>query len=161
MTINIRKADQGEIELLSEIAIASKAHWGYSSEFIDLCKHELTVTPEKFNAECFTHMAYECDGVILGFYAIGTLNDKECELDALFVRPDSIGTGVGKALIKHAIAFVAHQGFDRLIINSDPNAERFYLAAGAILIGEEESNSIKGRYLPVLSIPLHAEQGPS
>lgn len=161
MDTEIRKAEQHEIELLSEIAMKSKAHWGYSTEFMERCRSELTVTPEKFNSVRFTHMVCESDDEILGFYAIGTLGDNECELDALFVKPQSIGTGVGKALIEHAIALVARLGFDTLTIHSDPNTERFYLNAGAILIGTEESNSIEGRYLPVLSIPLGAAQGPS
>lgn len=45
-------------------------------------------------------------------------------------------------------------GADRLSIQADPNAERFYLAAGARRTGATESSSIAGRMLPTLDIDL-------
>lgn len=45
-------------------------------------------------------------------------------------------------------------GATKLIIQGDPNAERFYLAAGAVLTGTRESGSIPGRYLPTFAINL-------
>ena len=41
-----------------------------------------------------------------------------------------------------------------MIIQGDPNAKNFYLKVGAKLIGERESASIPGRYLPVFIINL-------
>jgi hypothetical protein len=44
-----------------------------------------------------------------------------------------------------------------LTIQSDPNAERFYRAAGGVFTGTRESGSIRGRYLPVFEILLNGE----
>ena len=43
------------------------------------------------------------------------------------------------------------------MIQSDPNAEGFYLAAGAKNIGVRESASIPGNQLPLLEIVLGAK----
>ena len=145
----IRNAKPSEANLLSKLAFESKAYWGYSSEFMESCREELSVTPEKINSVLFTYKVYETDNRILGFYAIEKLNDNESELEALFVKPEHIGSGIGRALMEHARDFAKNQRFLSLKIQGDPNAEAFYLASGAIRIGEHESASIKGRYLPI------------
>lgn len=53
-----------------------------------------------------------------------------------------------------ARALAAKHGATASNIVSDPNAERFYLAAGGVRIGERASESIPGRYLPEFEIPL-------
>ena len=50
----------------------------------------------------------------------------------------------------HAVKLGAHT----MTIQGDPHALEFYRAAGASVIGEMESGSIPGRFLPLLEIPL-------
>jgi hypothetical protein len=45
-------------------------------------------------------------------------------------------------------------GATKLIIQGDPNAERFYIAAGGVRTGTRESASIPGRFLPTFAIDL-------
>ncbi len=80
------------------------------------------------------------------------------ELEALFVEPVHIGSGIGRALITHAKNFIAESGGSTLIIQGDPNAERFYRAVGAQLIGKKESASIPGRFLPMLLIEIAGDE---
>ena len=47
-------------------------------------------------------------------------------------------------------------GARRMVIQSDPFAEDFYLAMGAIRTGERASRSIPGRVLPLMSLTLQA-----
>lgn len=150
----IRKAKVNEYCELSEIALDSKSYWGYSAEFIQACRDELSVTPEKINSDIFDHFVYESNYEIQGFYAIEKLSQREAELEALFVRSKYIGTGIGKALMRHALIYVKSMGCTSLIIQGDPHAEYFYLAMGAERIGEQESTSISGRYLPVFKMNL-------
>lgn len=150
MNAQIRTAESTEAELLSLLAFESKAHWGYSSDFMEACVDELRVTVEKIESDEFTYTIYESDLEIVGFYAIQRLTEKDAELEALFVKPKEIGSGIGKRLMKHAIQFAKGKGFTSLKIHSDPNAEKFYLASGAVLVGKQESESVSGRYLPVL-----------
>ena len=90
----------------------------------------------------------EDDGRVLGFSAVDVAAE---ELELLFVEPDSIGSGVGKALLADASARAAEAGLTALLIESDPDAEAFYLAAGAVRIGTRVS-SATGRTLPLLRI---------
>ena len=41
----IRPARSGEAKALSDLALRSKAHWGYDAAFMAACRAELTVTP--------------------------------------------------------------------------------------------------------------------
>jgi GNAT superfamily N-acetyltransferase len=150
MKAQIRKAKPGEAELLSQLALESKAHWGYPSDFIEACIDELRVTAENLALDKFTYMVYESGIEILGFYAIEYLMDHNAALEALFVKPKEIGNGIGRSLMTHAIQLARSKGFTSLLIQSDPNAENFYLAAGAVLIGKQQSGSVAGRYLTVL-----------
>jgi GNAT superfamily N-acetyltransferase len=91
---------------------------------------------------------------IVGFYALVRQSRTEYELDALFVEPAFIGKGFGRLLVEHAKSVASTMGGTKLIIQGDPNAERFYLAMGGVLTGRKESGSIPGRFLPTFSVDL-------
>ncbi len=148
----LRQAKADEADALSNLAIRSKAYWGYSPEFMAACRAELIYTPEAVRR----HPFYIADiaGTIAGFYALVRLSPTEIELEALFVEPAHIGQGIGRALIEHAQATARNLGATTLVIQGDPNAKPFYLAAGGRLTGERESASIPGRYLPTFAIQL-------
>lgn len=146
----IRDARPDEREALGALALRSKAHWGYDAEFMERCRDELTVTADQIDSI----RVIERGGEVLGFYGISDLGDRRAELDYLFVEPSAIGTGLGRALIEHAITRAVTAGFAELVIHGDPNALPFYRAAGAIEIGEAPSASIPGRTLPLLAIAL-------
>ncbi len=57
-------------------------------------------------------------------------------------------------LIEHAKRTATALGAQRLVIQSDPYAARFYRAAGGAQTGESESASVPGRYLPTFEIAL-------
>ena len=150
----IREAEPGEAKSLSALALRSKAHWGYSDEFIDSCKAELTYHSCHIESNSFEFVVAERQKIIAGFYALTLVEETAFELDALFVEPDHIGEGIGRLLIEHALKTVAIRGGEGLIIQGDPNAEGFYLAAGAELIGSRASESIPGRMLPLFKISV-------
>lgn len=150
----IRDAKLSEADLLSELAFVSKAYWGYSMEFMNTCREELTVSMQDISSEEISYRVYEINDEAIGFYAIEHISENLAELEALFVKPVYIGQGIGKALMENAISYTRNQGYKMLKIQGDPNAEKFYLASGAIRTGEEESQSIEGRYLPVFHLNL-------
>lgn len=146
-----RPQDAGE---LSRLALRSKAHWGYSKVFLDACKDELAVDPARFSSSEYDHFVCFDNESILGFYALEKLSRDDYELVALFVEPVHVGTGVGRSLIQHAIRTARERSAARLIIQADPNAIDFYVAAGARQIGQRESDSISGRFLPLFAIKI-------
>ena len=148
--VQFRVARREDAHVLSELAMASKGHWGYSAEFMAYCQDELAISAEEISAEGYCCVVAEREGAILGFYALQKLSKREVELDAMFVHPRHIGTGIGRRLMEHAQASAAEMDAECILVQSDPNAEAFYRRTGAEVIGSKESVSIPGRYLPLL-----------
>ncbi len=153
-TIIIRDAAAGEAAHLSDLALRSKAHWGYSPAFLSMCVEELTVQSCQIDDEQIDVVVAERNDEVVGFYVLARASAATFELDALFVEPAQIGSGVGRSLVRHALGIVAAKSGNRLLIQGDPHAKRFYLAAGATMIGSRESNSVPGRLLPLFEIVI-------
>ena len=154
MPADVRKAEAPEAERLSDLAMRSKALWGYTAEFMESCREELTVTADKILDERFDYRVAVLDDDVAGYYALESLSEKEFELEALFVEPSQIGKGLGRLLVEHAVDNVAGKGGDTLLIQGDPNATDFYSAIGAKHVGYRESDSIPGRVLPLYKIAI-------
>lgn len=150
--MEIRVARPEEAEAISALALRSKGHWGYSAEFLDACREELTYSAH----DCASGniVVAEQDGRVVGFYALDG-RPPHGELAALFVDPAAIGQGVGAHLLRHALRSAVSRGFESLTLDSDPGAEPFYSHHGAVRIGEVPSGSIPGRMLPQLRFDLH------
>lgn len=153
----IRPGRPADADRLSALAQRSKAHWGYDEHFLDAFRSELTLRPDQID-ERRTQVAVAETGVdgaeeVVGF---ATLEGEPPagELGMLFVDPDLIGQGVGSGLFRHVTALAVELGFHRLTIASDPFAEPFYLARGAVRIGSVPSGSVPGRTLPLLALAL-------
>jgi GNAT superfamily N-acetyltransferase len=153
MTANatIRRAEERDRAELARVAFRSKAYWGYDDAFMESARAVLTPS-ESYVASERVYLAENADGTILGFYGF-LYEEEQLWLYDLFVTPESIGTGVGRALWNHAIAFARTTGEPSFFIESDPNAEQFYLKMGAHRDGERIAAET-GRTLPVLRYDL-------
>ncbi|MEM1405062.1 MAG: GNAT family N-acetyltransferase [Pseudomonadota bacterium] len=155
----IRRATPEDAPALSALAFRSKAHWGYSSEFMDACRGELTIGAQQLETrELHAFKALEGDE-LLGFYALEVLSSEACELDALFVAPEHMGRGVGRALLEHARVQAVSFSASVLVIQGDPHAAAFYEAAGARHVDDRASGSIAGRYLPLYELDTNSAHG--
>ena len=152
----IRAAMPSDAAALSELAVRSKAHWGYSTDFLNACRAELAVDPARIGSPDYRCFVAHLENTTVGYYALETLSDDIYELDALFVEPRFIGKGAGRELMQHALDVLRELHAVRLVIQGDPNAHDFYLAAGARHIGSRASGSIPGRELPLFEIEIGA-----
>jgi hypothetical protein len=75
---------------------------------------------------------------VVGFYLLAG-GPPEAELAQMFVEPSHIGAGVGRTLWANAVETAAALGVERITIDADPHAEAFYLAMGAVRVGEVPS----------------------
>ncbi|KZE46356.1 N-acetylglutamate synthase [Brevibacillus parabrevis] len=151
--MQIRKAYVNEAAALSELCFRSKAYWGYSDEFMETCRDDLTVTADYIS----TGLVYvlEEDNELRGF--MGLEQEEQTGswlLKDLFVDPDSIGKGYGKLLWGHMLGLARELGIENISIHSDPHAEPFYVARGARRIGEVVSSVFPGRKLPLLEVRI-------
>ncbi|GAA1507124.1 GNAT family N-acetyltransferase [Nocardioides humi] len=154
MTTALRPARPGEAAALTELALRSKGHWGYDDGFLEACRDELTMRDDELAARR-TVVAELPDGRIAGFRTLEG-EPPTGVLGMMFVDPDLIGHGVGRALVTHLVEEARAAGFTLLTIDADPNAEAFYRAAGAVRVGATPSGSIPGRVLPLLELRLPA-----
>ncbi len=145
----LRDATPDDAAELTELAVRSKGHWGYDAQFLQRARPELTVTPEDVE-RLILRVAVD-DGRLLGFSAVD-VDSNPAELLALWVDPEVIGTGVGRTLLRDALSTAAGHGTGGLLVESDPNAEVFYLHHGARRLGERRSSTTK-RLLPLLWLP--------
>lgn len=160
MSAIVRAAQPAEAAALSGLVLRSKAYWGYDDAFLAACTDELGVRPAALADPAQVWRVAEDDGRVIGLYGMTPINQDDAEMDALFVEPDAIGTGVGRQLIEDAIREARQRDYDRIVIQGDPNAEGFYLAIGAKRAGERESGSIPGRFLPLFEIDLDGDRAP-
>lgn len=141
----IRHALPEEAEILTELALVSKAVWGYSDEFIAKCRRELTITCAFIEQNVI--YVFVSEARIAGFYVL-IPGEPTAVLDFLYVHPDFLHRGYGKRLWQHAMDQASQTGASQVSIDADPHAEPFYLAMGARRVGVVASGSIPGRVIP-------------
>ena len=136
---------------LTEIALQSKAYWGYSAVQIESWKEELMVIPKMFQHSVIHK--YLIDTEIAGFYILENTQPHSASLAFLFVAPQFIKQGIGKQLVVHAIEYSRKNNYTFLKVLSDPNAAGFYKKYGFKVISQKQS-SIAGRFLPAMELRL-------
>lgn len=136
---------------MSEIALCSKAYWGYDSDFIEACRDALTISEKHISSNLV--YVLEDSSKIIGFFSL-TINNVKNELDSLFIKPEYIGKGYGRLLWNSIIRIAKEAGITEFTIDADPNAEEFYIKMGAIRIGEVNSTVFVNRTLPLLKVTL-------
>jgi GNAT superfamily N-acetyltransferase len=148
----IIRATPNQAENLTEIAFAAKRHWDYPERWIQIWVPSLTISAE-FIEKHDTYVAY-VDTQPIGFYAISIENNKVI-VEHLWVLPEFMGRGIGADLFRHMISKCKELGVSILEIESDPNAQGFYVHMGAKRVGESVSElDGQPRILPILQIKL-------
>ncbi|MDQ3394820.1 MAG: GNAT family N-acetyltransferase [Bacteroidota bacterium] len=143
----ISKAIKGDHEVLTEITKNSKLFWGYSKEQIEIWNTELTITQEYLEqTETYILSIANC---YIGYYSFLKMNPNELHLDNMFILPEYIGKGYGKILIEDLVDKAKSLGVSKIILDAEPNAEKFYEKYGFEVVGKRGS-SIKNRYLPIM-----------
>jgi ribosomal protein S18 acetylase RimI-like enzyme len=147
----IEKANSTENEILTDITKKSKAYWGYSQKQILKWENYLTISAEYIeNHDAFKLVS---ENKIIGYYSYINEENHNVKLDNLFVLPEYIGKGFGKYLMDDFLKRMQNAKCQKIILNSEPNAEKFYQKMGFIKIGEFET-SIKNRFTPIMEMKL-------
>jgi N-acetylglutamate synthase-like GNAT family acetyltransferase len=149
--MTLRSARPDEAEVLTELVMRSKAHWGYSDEFMESCRKELTIRADDVLASRMT--VAEAEGRVV---AVATLEGEppDGELGSLFVDPGMIGKGVGRRLLQHMLETARGIGIRTVVLDADPHAEPFYEVMGFVRVGVVPSGSIPGRTLNRYALDL-------
>ena len=149
--IEITKANTNDYRVLTDITKKSKAYWGYSDEQMRKWSDLLTITEEYIqNNEVYKLIINQS---IVAYYSYFEIEKDSVRLDNLFVSPENIGKGYGKLLMNDFILKIKKSEAQRIILDADPNAQKFYENFGFVKIGEIET-SIKDRFLPIMELKL-------
>jgi len=149
---NIRRATIQQAQQLSTLCLRSKASWGYDAAFMKKVEPSFVIS-EQYITDWPVYVVEEA-GTPLGFYGFRIIGDEPFLCD-LWIAPEWIGCGLGKQLWLHALGVAIGEKYGYFLIESDPNAEAFYLHMGAVRIGTIKSAD-SGRMLPLLRMDLPA-----
>lgn len=152
--VQIVRARPDDADTLTAIAFAAKRHWGYPLRWLEAWRDELTIRPEFIASQAQAVYAAQYRGKVAGFYAL-TCANRQAALEHLWVLPEAMGQGIGRALFEHAVQQARGFGAMTLEITADPNAEGFYLRMGARRVGER-TYQLEGqpRRLPLLVLDI-------
>jgi GNAT superfamily N-acetyltransferase len=131
--MNVRRAVPSESQALSELAVAAKGFWGYPAAQLAAWASDLRISPESIISEP-TFVA-EVERRIAGVVQLSTKR-VPWSIEHLWVLPSAARRGIGGQLVRHVIQYVHERGQRELLIDSDPEAEGFYIRLGARKVGE-------------------------
>ncbi len=149
--MEISRVVANEHQTITDITKSSKAYWGYQPEWMEMWDEELTITPNYIRGNKVYKATYQAQ--VVGYYSLGYINDKVCELDNLFILPEFIGKGIGKKLLNHAIETAQFLGLNEIVLDADPNAVGFYQKHGFKEISKKETK-IEGRFFSVMKLKI-------
>ena len=121
----LRSATAGDLRELQALYRRSAAHWAATRELVTEHPEWIEPTPAQVEAGWVT--IFESDGRIMGFSTV----TPERELEALFVDPETMRRGVGRALIESAGR--------PLHVTANINAVPFYDSVGFVDVGRIET----------------------
>ncbi|MEO1484851.1 MAG: GNAT family N-acetyltransferase [Bacteroidota bacterium] len=146
----ITKALTSDAKAITELTLRSKNHWNYGEAQIEAWYDELEVSEAFIQSNAVYKLLYTDQ--IAGFYAY-TLESSKAVLEFLFIEPEFIGKGIGKALMEHFIKKMHGLKVDSITLDADPHAEGFYQKFGFVTV-DQRSSTIAGRFLPVMQLQL-------
>ena len=150
--MKIEKTIRTDAKELTELTIRSKSHWDYSKQQIEKWRDDLTVS-ETYIIEKEVYKLIDNKNKIIGYYSYFKIDELNIKLENLFVEPKFIGCGYGKMLMSDFLERIKKTKSEKIILDADPNVEKFYEQIGFKVIGQLET-SIKDRFLPIMELKI-------
>lgn len=169
--LSFRPGRGSDAPLLSRIAQAAKASWGYSAETLRRWLPELTISAAFVEAHATLVLEEALSDVVpsscadylvenrclLGFSVLVPTDEKDMiELDHFWIIPERQRAGLGRLLFERTLDLARTFGATRLRVVADPHAEGFYKRMGCRRVAEIPAfvEGVEDRVLPVLERPL-------
>lgn len=153
--MTIEKAKNIDGNELTELTIRSKSHWNYSKEQIAKWKNDLIVTSNYIDEKEVYKLLL--NNILIGYYSYFELNGENVKLENLFIEPKFIGQGYGRLLMSDFLQRVKKAEYNKVTLDADPNAEKFYSKIGFKIVGQLKS-SLKDRFLPIMEMEIASSQ---
>ena len=146
--IRIVPAREESLTEVNRLIARSKGHWAWPEGYLEkaLPLHEITRAYLQ-RYRCFEVVTHD-DG-LLAFASVVETGSRVL-IDNLWVAPERIGRGIGRATCNYIFDLARECGWSRLWVLPDPPAEGFYRKVGFADTGERvQSRVIDG---PVFSV---------
>jgi GNAT superfamily N-acetyltransferase len=140
---------QADIEMLKDIAIRSKAWWGYEDHFMEQFAASSILPSEQPEGSKVVKVCFQ--GKIIGWYRY-VPQDGKVELTDFWLSPEYIGKGFGGKMFQDLKEKVIWEGFANIEFDADPNAAPFYEHMGCRIIGQTLSEW--NRFIPRMKYDL-------
>ena len=147
-------------------AVALEALHRRSSDVWDEDRAHLATYPDAIESphraivEGRVRVAVDAVGRRLGFSVVLPVEGEACELDDLFVEPDSMGRGVGRLLVEDVAARAAAAGANRVNVTANPRAVGFYERLGFQITGETSTRFARAPRMSLELSPPDPVNGP-
>lgn len=149
--MKIERANIDDHIILSDIAFKGKSYWNYTTEQLNSWKEDLTISKDYINK--FDVYKLVDENTTIGFFSLIEIDSKTIKVDYFFMYPEFIGKGNGKRLLSSVIELSSKKSANRIILDADPNAQKFYEHFGFTKYAEIDS-SIKNRFLPQMELVI-------
>lgn len=144
------KATAEDCQALSELAVRSKRHWGYSKEAMELWNQNLTITEDFLNSHTVIKATLEDD--IVGFFALEEIKPTT-RIAQYWIDTPYMRKGYGSEMFKYLKDFLRQKNVEKATIVLDPNGLAFFENKGAKVLNKIE-HKVKNKFLLIVEIPL-------
>lgn len=146
--IAIVPAREASLEDVNHLIARSKAYWDWPEEYLSraIPLHKITFSYLRSN-RCFEVVTKSGD--LVAFLSL-TDDGVKVVIDNLWVAPEHIGRGIGRAAVHFVFELARACGWRQLWVLPDPPAEGFYKAIGFSDTGERVPSRVSGG--PVFSV---------
>ena len=151
----IRRAKQEDKEFIWQVhtdAIKKLCKSHYTQQQIQAWVHVLNPESYREVIETREFFVVENDKLVVGF---GQLNSETGEVEAVYIRPKSVGHGWGKSMMQTLEDVAREKGLKSLHLCSSLNAVTFYEKAGYTLKHESEHLLADGMKLACTYMEKH------
>ena len=139
MNTKISNTSQADQAALNDILLKSKAHWGYSHDFLSKYMSNYGISESTYK-----------NALLTGDYIVSQNKENQVELDHFFIDPAHIRKGLGLRMRHDLLENLSTCKVSHFIIWSDPNSLGFYEKLGCVIKSYRDSPLAKNRRLPVL-----------
>jgi len=149
----IREAIADERLELEELQWRASLVWEDDREML-LANPDAISLPADQLEDRLVRVAVDGNSRRLGFSVLFAMHEGGCELDGLFVEPDSWHAGIGRALVGDCCERARRQGAARIDVIANARAEGFYVKVGFVF-GE----TVSTRFRPARRMHLMLDGG--
>jgi len=135
---------------LSDLAIRSKRHWGYSKEAMELWNENLTLTEDYLNSHTVIKAMLEEDPV--GFFSLEEIKPTT-RIAHFWIDTPYLRKGYGSFLFRYMMKFLYDRNVEKATLVIDPNSQKFFEKKGAKVVNKIE-HKVKNKFLLIVEFQV-------